>query len=162
MIRKQTILLLIIILILTPSIIAEQPTVYRFNHSSRGSGVAVTGYAKIRTAAILTTSYVNTESVEFDQFKELCILFDITQGGLTSFEYKVWISKNGVDWFQEATESVASGVITDAACYYTMTLATDVAYFKVIPFNGRHIKLQVKGTGTVTGSSCSVELMGAY
>lgn len=160
MIKKRILIILLIVILCVGPLVAQ--TVYRYNHPTRGSGIAVTGYAKIRTAAVLTTSYVSTSSVEFDQFKEICILFDITQGGLTSFEYKVWISKDGANWFQEATESVASGVITDAACYYTHALATDVAYYKVIPFNGRHIKLQVKGTGTVTGSSCSVELMGSY
>lgn len=151
--------ILLVILFVGP-LIAQ--TVYRYNHYTRGSGVAITGYANIRDAAVLTTSYVDTESVAFDQFKEICLLFDITKGSLTSFEYKVWISKDGYNWFQEATESVTAGIITDTPAYYTITLSTDVAYYKVIPFNGRWIKLQVKGTGTVTGSSCSVELLGSY
>jgi len=153
-------LAVIIILLLCVTFGVDSQTTYRKNFPDRG--IAITGYANLRTAAVLTTSYVNTSAVKFDQYKELCLLFDIVQGGLTSFEYKIWISKDGNKWYQEATESVASGVITDAPCYYTCALSSDVAYYKVIPFNGRWIKLQVKGTGIVTGSSCSVQLMGSY
>ncbi len=158
--RRKIFWLLVILTLITAPLTSQ--TVYRYNHPTRGAGIAVTGYANLRNATILTTSYVDTESVEFDQFKEICLLFDIVKGSLTSFEYKVFISNNGVDWFQEATESIASGIITDVPAYGTVTLATDVAYYKIMPFNGRHIKLQVKGTGTATGSSCSVELLGSY
>ena len=153
-------LIVVILLLLGITFGVDSQTAYRKNYPN--DGIAITGYVNLRTSAVLTTGYVNTTAAKFDQYKQLCIMFDITQGGLTSFEYKVWISKDGYNWYQEATESVASGVITDTPCYYTCALSADVAYYKVIPFNGRWIKLQVKGTGTVTGSSCSVQLMGAY
>ena len=152
--------MLIACVCISPIVVSQ--SVYRYNQPTRGLGIAVTGYANLRNAAILTNSYVDTESVEFDQFKEICLLFDITQGSLTSFEYKVFISHDGYNWFQEATESIASGIITDVPAYGTVTLSTDIAYYKIMPFNGRHVKLQVKGTGTATGSSCSVELLGSY
>ena len=55
---------------------------------------------------------------------------------------------------------MAPGVITDTGGYYTRALAADVQYYKVIPVYGQYIKLYVKGTGTVTNSSCAVYIMG--
>lgn len=114
----------------------------------------------VRVAAALTTSYVNTNSFLAEGYTGVGLLFKITRGSLTSFEYKVWWSIDGNTWYQEATETVAVGVIADAACYYRMTLSGNVNYFKVVPCYAKWVRLQVKGTGTVTGSSCEVKVIG--
>lgn len=120
------------------------------------------GYATLRAATILTTSYVETDEVDLTDFTQIGIMFDLTQGSLTSFEYKVWQSIDGTTWFQEASESVGAGVITDTPAYYTYAFTTSDPYYKLVPFLGRYLKLEVKGTGTVTGSSCAVDVMGVY
>ena len=115
----------------------------------------------LRSAAILTTSYVDTDFVSISGYNGIALLFDLSQGSLTSFEYKVWWSYDGNTWYQEATESVVSGIVTDKESYYTLTFAADVEYFKIMAFYANYIKLSVKGTGTVTNSSCAVYVVGA-
>jgi hypothetical protein len=51
-------------------------------------------------------------------------------------------------------------VITHAACNYTIALTGDIAIFAPVPFVANYIKLQVKGTGTVTGSACTIAIFG--
>lgn len=125
-------------------------------------GQSIRARASLRSATILTASYVSTDITQFRGYKSICLLFELEQGSLTSFQYKVWMSNDGVTWFLEATESVAVGIITDAEMYYTYTFTGDVNYFKVIPFRASYLKLEVKGTGTMTGSSCAVDIMGVY
>ncbi len=120
------------------------------------------GYATLRSAAVLTASHVETDFIDLADFTVAGIFFDITQGSLTSFQYKVWQSIDGTTWFQEGSESVGAGTITDYEHEYTKALATDVQYYKKIDVVGRYLKLEVKGTGTVAGSSCAVYATGVY
>jgi len=53
-------------------------------------------------------------------------------------------------------------VTTDAAMYYEISLSDDVVYYKIVPFDAIWLKLQVKGVGTATGSSCAVYVVGRY
>lgn len=135
-------------------------------------GIAVTGYIELRADAALTNIYTDTETIEFDQFKSIGLLFDITTGSMNSVEYKILTSFDGYNWFQEGMEVVEPGVITDMAKFYSIPLYESAEYhtelvenridYKVIPFFGRYLKLQVKGTGTVVGGSCSIQAVGAY
>lgn len=119
------------------------------------------GYVTIRAAAILTTSYVATLVLEKVPHSRVVLAFDITQGSLTSFEYTVWCSHDGTTWFQEASESVGIGVITDRVHNYTIALSGNIKFYKVIPLRTAYMRLEVKGTGTATGSSCTIYVMGA-
>lgn len=126
-------------------------------------GQSIKATVSLRSSAILSTSYVATDITQFRGYKSLCLMFELEQGSLTSFQYKVWMSNDGVTWFLEATESIAVGIITDAEMYYTYTFTGDINYFKIIPFNASYLKLEVKGTGAgVTNSSCAVDVMGVY
>jgi len=116
----------------------------------------VKGYATIRAAAVLTGSYVNTNEVDLSNFSKVKLYFNITQASLTSFEYIVWESFDGTTWFREGQESVAVGTITDSVHNYTFSLSANVAYFKQLDFGAKFLRLQVKGTGTVAGSSLTV------
>lgn len=133
---------------------------YRFKHPSRAQ--PITGFVCLRSAAELTNAYVDTDAVKMDHYKHIAVAFDITKSSLTSLEYMVWWSKDGEFWYREVTESVAAGVITHVPCYYTMTLTGDTRAFASFPFYGNYVKLQVKGTGTVAGSSCTASLFGSY
>lgn len=137
-----------------------RPLMMKHHHPSRL--VPIAGGNFIRTATALTTSYVDTDFIRMDDFKSVALMFSIVKGSLTSFQYRVWQSADGVTWYQEATESIAAGIITDAEAYYTHTIAADVNYFKTIPFNATYMKLDVKGTGTVTGNTLSVKVLGRY
>lgn len=114
----------------------------------------------IRSSAVLTNSYVDTDELNTKQISKVALLLDITQGSLTSVEYRVFISYDRVNWYLEATETVAAGLITDAPANYTVTLAGDVKYFKIFNMYAPYFKLSIKGTGTVTGSLASVNILG--
>ena len=137
----------------------QEPDVF---HTLDGWGVEpFKGSFEMRGDVALTVSYVETDEANVSGYSRIAILFDITQGSLTSFQYRIWISHDFITWYVEATESVASGVITDDSAYYTLTLTgTDDDYFKVLPCWAKYLKLEVKGTGTVTGNTCGVEVIG--
>lgn len=117
------------------------------------------GFREVRSSAILTTSYVDTDVLDLRQFRRVALLFDYTQGSLTSMEYRIWTSIDNRNWFVEATETVGAGVITDDPGYYTTD--DDEAYFKILNIYPSYVKLEVKGTGTVTGSLLAVTIVGA-
>jgi len=134
----------------TESIYAQNPNAIQ----------ALRGYAKLRSSAALTTSYVDTDTVKLAPYSNIALLFDITKGSLTSIEYKILQSYDGYTWFEEAAEGVTETVITDYIIYYRRTLSgTTEKYYKTISFYGNYMKLQVKGTGTVFGNSCAIYLL---
>jgi len=134
----------------------------------------------LRPAAILTTSYVATSDADIGgrdtnlevSFADVGLVFDLTAGSLTSFEYIIWFgvyvdtdSDGDADtwvWARECTETVAATQITDTIHNYKISLTGDIVYFKPLPHYGERVRVQVKGTGTVTGSSCAVYLVGIY
>jgi hypothetical protein len=122
----------------------------------------IAGYTDIRDAVVLTNSYVDTNVVRMADYNNIGIALDITQGSLTSVEYKIFWSKDGTNWYQEVTESVAAGVITHVPAYYTVALTGDTAFYAIVPFYANYFKMQVKGTGTVTGSLCQIAVFGSY
>ena len=135
------------------------PTAVHTQYPSQGTPTKAVD--TLRAAAALTTSYVTaTDDAAMRGYDVVRLFFDITKGSLTSFQYRVWSSHDGVNWFQEANESVAATVITDSVHNYTMVLGANVKYFKDIPIYGVYLRVDVKGTGTVTGSSCAIYIMG--
>jgi len=117
---------------------------------------------QIRADAILTTGYVDTSWLDTADYtaSQLTFLFKYTQGSLTSLEWKVFVSDNESDWYQETTESVAAGVITETPDYYTNT--ADGNFFFTLPVTSRFFKLSVKGTGTVNGSTLQIKALGRW
>lgn len=137
-------------LVSTESIYTQSPTATQTLRS----------YAKLRSTSALTTSYVDTDTVKLAPYSNITLLFELTKGGLTSFEYKVLQSYDGYNWFTEAAEAVTSTVITDYIIYYQRTFSgSSEKYFKTISFYANYVKLQVKGTGTASGSSCAVYVL---
>jgi len=125
----------------------------------RGSSVYTRqGHQTLREDAILTTSYVSSRDIRLTVYHDIGLFFELTKGSLTSFQYKVQWSHDGTTWFDEATETVSASSITDTVCSYTHTLAGDTNYYKPLPYRGNYLRVQVKGTGTVTGSSCAMYL----
>lgn len=161
---RKYLIFVIAVLIIVSSLWAFAAVVevdnFRFKHPSRAQ--PITGFVELRADAVLTNAYVDTNVCRMDHYKNIAVAFDITKASLTSIEYIVWWSKDGTFWYREVTESVAAGVITHVPCYYTIALTGDAEVFASFPFYGNYVKLQVKGTGTVTGSSCKVSLFGSY
>lgn len=115
----------------------------------------------IRSSTILTNSYVDTDVLITKELSRVAVLFDLTQGVLTSIEYRVFISPDGVNWFIEATETVAAGEITDTPSNGTIDMsAGDTKYFKIFNCYAPYMKLSIKGTGTVTASAAIIHVLG--
>jgi len=123
----------------------------------RGSSVYMRqGYQTLREDAILTTGYVSSEDIRLTVYHDIGVFFSVDKGSLTSFQYKIQWSSDNITWYDEVTETIAAGLITDTVCSYTMTLSGDTDFYKLFPYRGNYLRVQVKGTGTVTGSSCAV------
>lgn len=117
--------------------------------------------AVVRESAVLTASYVASYEVDISMVGSVGIFFEITQGTLTSIEYIVDQSPDeGAGWCGEGAESVSVTTITDGSPNYTTTDFDD--YYKVIPAVGDRMRIRVKGTGTLAGSSLKITLKGIY
>lgn len=144
--------------ILTAAVV--NPSILRTHYSNRG--VPVDAYYELRSPTILTTSYVATDVAQIRGFASLGLYLEIVQGSLTSFQYTVQWSHDNTTWYDEVTETVAAGVVTDTTMYYTLTLGGDVNMYKPLPITAQYLRVAVKGTGTVTASSCAVYVYGRY
>jgi len=125
-----------------------------------GTNTPVMIDAELRTSAILTTSYVVTNFTRLAQAQDLGVWFELEKGSLTSFQYKIQWSRDGDTWFDEVTETIVAGIITDTILYYTHVFVADDQFYKPLPVRAPYIRLSVKGTGTVTSSACAVYLTG--
>ena len=106
-------------------------------------------------AQALTNSYVagNVLDTKIKQDR-LALLLAATLGSLTSIQYKIEYSTDQVTWYQETASSVSGGTATDTQVEHT--ISADGNYHLVIPLVDRYVRVSVKGTGTVTGSSITV------
>lgn len=114
----------------------------------------------IRSAAVLTGSYVDSDVVDCPGSNQLIVFFKYTPASLTSLEYQVWWSLDNSDWYQETAEQVALGTTTAAQQSYTIPATGN--FFVALPVYGRYFKTKVKGTGTATGSSLQLDVLGRY
>ena len=119
---------------------------------------------EIRTAAILTTSYVNAvtwgytndEQVRNTDATHLILDYAFTIGSLTSASMKVEYSDDGATWFQHTSSSTSAGVSTLSSQEYKLTgTGTGTVAVPLI----KHIWMRVSaiGVGTVTSSSLAMQ-----
>lgn len=114
----------------------------------------------VRTAAILTTSYVAGTVIDSTNANpalrnQMNLLVDFTIGSLTSAEIKIEYSHDGTTYFQETFENISSGTSTLTNGVYQMSATGK--YIISVPIKFSYIKVSVKGTGTVTGSSMAIK-----
>lgn len=110
----------------------------------------------VRSTAILTGTYVanpiNLSSAARDvyQSNQLVLLVNFTKGSLTTAEMKIEFSNDNTNWYQEVTESVTAGVISEVLS--ERQFSATGKYRIPVPIKDRYIRVSVKGTGTTTGS----------
>jgi len=111
---------------------------------------------QVRSAAILTAGYVAGAEIGFDRQNYLGVLVQFTKGSLTSLEVKIESSIDaGVTYGTQITETASGGVVSVDASEYVFD--TSGSYWIVIsPLLADSVKISVKGTGTLTGSSVAV------
>ena len=111
----------------------------------------------------MTTSYVagtaigptDSDGNRPHEMNQLILYVGFTIGSLTSGEVKVEFSNDGTTYYQQTFTSVSGGTSTASLGNYTWT-ATGNYRFE-IPIKDNYIKISVKGTGTVTSSSMTVD-----
>lgn len=112
----------------------------------------------VRSAAILTDSYVAGTVLEnTHEYNQCTVLVDFTKGSLTSLEVKVEFSPDGTTYYQETAQAVSAGTATETLMEHTFTASGK--YRIPIQVNDRYIKVSTKGTGTVTSSSATVDVI---
>jgi len=115
----------------------------------------------IRDAAILTTSYVAADVLwlndnnKAQEANQSVLFIDLTLWSLTSMELKVEFSDDWVNYYQQTFVDVNGWTITPSLWEYTFT--ADWAYEISNPFKSQNMKISVKGTWTVTSSSCAIK-----
>jgi hypothetical protein len=120
-------------------------------------------YKPVRSAAILTDTYVAGTVLAFDGvssasnpvgYNQLVVCVDFTIGSLTTAEIKVEFSDDGTTYFQEVGSSIAAGVSTDTLLYHK--IGATGQYYIPVSMAGRYVKISAKGTGTVTNSTMTI------
>lgn len=116
----------------------------------------------VRSAAILTTSYVAGDVIGADQYptyqqNQLVIYVNLTLGSLTSAQLLVEFSHDNSNWYPETSASISGSTSTDTPIEHSFT-SSSINNNRRIPIQikDRYIRISVKGTGTVSGSSCTV------
>ena len=110
----------------------------------------------VRSTAILTNSFVAGTTLEnANNYDQLQVLVQFTKGSLTSAEVKVEFSPDNSTFHQETFDSVSGGTNTISLGEHTMTASGN--YRIAIPLKDRFIKISVKGSGTVTNSSMTID-----
>lgn len=121
----------------------------------------------IRSSLVLTNSYVpglviggQTTDAYFvgpcGLRNQLILYVDFTLGSLTSGEIKVEFSNDGIDWYQETIDDIASstGIITERNS--VRTFSATGKYRIPIKINDNYIRVSAHGTGTATGSLMAI------
>ncbi len=114
-------------------------------------------YPDLRSAAILTASYVAATDIDnVELHNQLVLLIDFTKGSLTTAEIKVdFESAPGTaPQFQESVVATTGG--TGAVSAHEYQFSATGKYRIMIPIKDRYIRISAKGTGTVTGSSMTI------
>lgn len=110
----------------------------------------------VRTAAILTGSYVAGTAFSLDRQNYLGVLVEFTKGSLTTMELKIETSVDkGVTYGQQTAENASGGTVSVALAERQFSV-TGNYWIIVNPLLADTVLISVKGTGTATGSSCAV------
>jgi hypothetical protein len=121
---------------------------------------SVLGISTVRSAAILTTSYVGSDSVDVTRCNQIVFLVDFTIGSLTDMRAKVQFSVDGTNWYDEpinTTGTTSSGEYQAPIKSLVHKLAETASRTIAAPVLGKYARLAVKGEGTVTSSSCTIQ-----
>lgn len=119
----------------------------------------------VRTAAILTDSYVAGTTLFNDMTSyphglirnNLTLLVKFTKGSLTSAEIKIEGSHDGVTFYNETSSSIDSTGATESITPLIKQITDAGNHLIYVPWKTPYIRISAKGTGTVTGSSLTID-----
>jgi len=119
--------------------------------------------APVRASTILTTSYVawtvvwQNDNKQVQENNQIEARIDFTIWSLTSLEVKFESSDDWVTYYQDTFVSISWGTAT--ATLWEYTFAATWKYKIAMPLKSQFVKISAKGTWTVTGSLCKIDLM---
>jgi len=113
----------------------------------------------VRSAATLTDSYVaGTVLTPAGKYNQLIVYWQFTKGSLTTGELKIEFSADGGNTYNQETFAAVSGdTETDTLGEHAVSATGKYRIPVAIGPGETHIKISVKGTGTVTSSSATVD-----
>ena len=117
--------------------------------------------ATVRSAAVLTTSYV-AASVELDlqNWNQLVLLLDFTKGASTGFTIKLEFSdKDRLDWFQETaigSSTIAANIATTPVYQNEYTFSETGKYALPVPVNYRYVRISSKALTAAGGTVLAI------
>lgn len=117
-------------------------------------------YHNIRSAAILTGSYVagtvlGPTNGNPSQYNQLTLLVNFTIGSLTTAELIIEFSHDGTTYYNETVSTVTGSQSVDTELNHQFNATGQ--YRIQVPINDNYIKVSVKGTGTATSSSMTID-----
>lgn len=118
----------------------------------------------IRAAAILTTSYVASDPVDGGNSSLVTFYFTYTKGSLTNLKLQFERSADGVAWFPVTAVKYAdpvSGAVAATLGVVEYTYEGTGNFEVSLGCGGEQLRVQAKGTGTVTGSSLAIQVQEA-
>jgi hypothetical protein len=132
--------------------------------AAAGVPVSITGYTTVRSAAILTSSYVGTTAILMGGSNSLLCHVSMTLGSLTTIEVKAQYSDvAATTWYDEQerqspTVTAATGIDQSIGLVYPKIYQYNDSAYAVLKFDnlGHKMRLAIKGTGTATSSSATI------
>lgn len=111
----------------------------------------------IRSAAILTGSYVAATTIECNGMTQLLLYIDFTKGNLTTLNLTVDFSEDNSTFYQESLTQADFGNSTVDVVINQYDFDATGKFRLAIPVLDKFVKVSVKGTGTATSSSCTLD-----
>ena len=110
----------------------------------------------LRTAAVLTGAYVYTTSKVSESFDVITLDIVFVIGSLTSAEIVIEFSQDDATWFQQAFVADPSGGFRAISVSPMQMTASGSYSISFTPYH-KYCRIGIKGTGTVTDSSASID-----
>ena len=115
----------------------------------------------IRSAAILTTSYVASTDVAVGNANQVVVGINFTKGSLTTAEIKCQYTRDDTNWLDYTISDTAGGTTSGneflaklRVWVHQLDASCDVEL--PVPVKCLRFRVMAKGTGTTTGSSLTL------
>ena len=118
----------------------------------------------LRAAAVLTNALVYSTPLEVTNQNQVCVQVNFTKGSLTNMLLRTQLSFDNVNWFDaeidDTQNETTSGTDLQIPARALVRLFDgDCALAFQVPCKAAWMRFGVIGTGTVTGSNCTIAAM---
>jgi len=111
----------------------------------------------LRTALVLTSSYVPSSVISVDEHNYMGVKVSYTKGDETSMELKIESSIDfGVSYGQQSSLGSPSGGVSGASPYVIQFTSTGEYWIDVAPLKADTLRVSVKSTGGTPTGTCGM------